>query len=97
MGLKISTVSSVFNRKKMKLSHADLKKLTAITNFTQDEIIKWHEKFRSESRNGEFDKKTFIKFFTQLNPEFKDADQFAANVFECKFSLLKALAFSTGD
>ena len=68
------------------LSPTDLSKLISMTKFTSEECMEWHEKFCAETNGrGVFDKKTFIKFFTQLNPEFKDADEFAANVFECKW------------
>ena len=96
MGLKKSKLSvfSIFKKSKAAnsyiqkdapLSSLDLSKLMAMTKFTREECIEWHKKFRQESVNGVFDKKTFIKFYTQLNPEFKDADEFAANVFDCKF------------
>jgi hypothetical protein len=88
--LKQSKSSKKEKKRASTLNSSDLNKLMSITKFTIEECMEWHEKFCVETNGrGVFDKKTFIKFFTQLNPEFKDADEFAANVFECNYKKKK--------
>lgn len=51
-----------------KLSENDIEFIKANTNFTREQILKWHSEFATNCPDGRIDRKEFNRFYKQLVP-----------------------------
>ena len=72
-------------KKKISLTDQDVMMLQLTTSLERKEILKWHENFRKECKNGELNKKNFIRFYKELMPNHPNADKFCEFVFRGSF------------
>jgi len=73
------------------LTEEDIHLITSNTSFDRQEILKWYEQFCEECHDGLLDLNSFIKFYSQLLPNFGNPDEFA----KLGKNLKKYLAFNS--
>lgn len=81
MGNKASKKSSTgIKKNKNKLTSEDIQELRLSTEFTEDELNKWHKAFREKCPNGKMSEKKFAELYTN-HYSTGDASIFAGHVF----------------
>ncbi len=67
---------------KKDLTEDDIKMLIANTQFDRQQVLEWFDRFKVECKDGQLDKKAFIKFYQELLPNTGNSEQFAKYVFK---------------
>lgn len=79
-GSKKSTSAGGGKKNKNKLTAEDIQELRLSTEFTEDELHKWHKAFREKCPNGKMSPKKFSELYTN-HYSTSDASIFAGHVF----------------
>jgi hypothetical protein len=59
------------------LTEQDINLITSNTSFNRQEILRWYEQFCEECQDGLLDMNSFIKFYSQLLPNYGNPNEFA--------------------
>ncbi len=68
----------------VELTQENLAMLARQTNLSTAKVAEWFEDFKSECKNGELDKKSFVRFYRELLPHKKDSEKFCEFAFNGK-------------
>jgi hypothetical protein len=64
------------------LSQARIEMLSAQTGLPNGKIVEWFEDFKSECKNGELNRKSFVRFYKELLPKkSEDSEKYCEFVF----------------
>jgi Ca2+-binding EF-hand superfamily protein len=66
---------------KNKLTDANIDMLVTQTNLSREKIVEWFKDFKFECKNGDLDKKSFIRFYKEMLPHKNDPEKFCEFVF----------------
>ncbi|UJR29983.1 hypothetical protein I4U23_017530 [Adineta vaga] len=80
LGTGVQSIFRRFSRSRTTLTEMQIQILLAMTNFTREEVVKWHEDFITNYPNGYMTRKQFVSMYKSLCPK-SDPERFARHIF----------------